>query len=125
MVALRRLHVHKLNADPPFAAMADDGVHLQLSKWMIVVDAEMNFNFRSRGVLDLAQDAHANRTHVRQEAGHEMAGWTKQDAPIGGAPGAASAFGGWIVGQMSNRNSRGPGGMLLAQGDSRTVSTIC
>jgi hypothetical protein len=93
MFALRRLHVHKLNADPPFAAIADDGAHLQLSKRMIVVNAKMNFNFRSCWVLNLAQDAHANRAQVRQEAGHEMAGWTKQNAPIGGASGAASPFG--------------------------------
>lgn len=107
VVALGRLHVHKLNAYPPFPAMADDGAHLQLSGGVIVMNAEMNFNFRSRRVLNLTQDTHANRAHVRQEAGHEFVRWAKQNAPVGGASGAASAFGRWIVGQMSNRNSGG------------------
>jgi len=34
--------------------MADDRAHLQFSGGMIVVNSEMNFNFRSRGVLNFA-----------------------------------------------------------------------
>jgi hypothetical protein len=114
MVALRGLHVYELNAYPPFATMADDRTHLQLSGGMIVVNAEMNFNFHSCGVLDLTQDAHANRAHVRQETGYELTGRAKQNAPISGASGAVSPFGRLIVGQLRNRNSRGPRGKLLA-----------
>jgi len=53
MVALCGFHVHKLNANFPLAAMADDSDHLQFSGGAIVVNAEMNFNFRSHGILDL------------------------------------------------------------------------
>jgi hypothetical protein len=116
MVALGRFHVHKLNAYPPFSAMADDGTHLQLSGGAIVMNAEMNFNFRSRRVLGLTQNAHANGAHVRQETGREFVRWAKQDAPIGGTPSTASAFGRWIVRQMSNRNSRGPRGCFWPKG---------
>jgi hypothetical protein len=93
MVTLGRFHVHKLNADSPFAAMANHGAHLQLSGGSIVVNAEVNFNFRPHRVLNLTQDANAYWAHVRQESGHELAGRAKQNAPIGGAPGAASPFG--------------------------------
>jgi hypothetical protein len=125
MVALRGLYVHKLNAQPPFAAMADDGAHLQLPGGMIAVNAEMNFNFRSRGVLNLTQDTDANWAQVCQEASHELVRWAKQDAPIGGAPGAASPFGRWIVGQSSNRISPSRGGKLLARGCLRRLTTNC
>jgi hypothetical protein len=37
VVTLRGLHIHELNAYPSFATMADDGPHLQLSGWMIVM----------------------------------------------------------------------------------------
>jgi hypothetical protein len=100
VVSLRRLHIHKLNAHSPFAAMADYGTHLQLSSRTIVVNAEMNFNFCACGILDLTQDAYANRAHVRQKARHKLAGWAKQNTPIGGASGAGPPFGRWIVGQF-------------------------
>jgi hypothetical protein len=54
MIALGGLYVHKLNAHSSFAAMADDGTHLQLSGRMIVINVEVDFNFRSYGVLAFA-----------------------------------------------------------------------
>jgi hypothetical protein len=77
MVTLGRFQVHKLNADSSFAAMADHGAHLQLSGGMIVVNSEMNFNFRSQRVLNFTQNANAHRGHVRQETGYELAGRSK------------------------------------------------
>jgi hypothetical protein len=74
MVALLGRDIHELNTHPPFATMADNGPHLQLSGWTVVVNAEMNFNFRSRRVLYFAQDADAYRAHVCEESGHELAG---------------------------------------------------
>ena len=121
VVTLRRFHVDKLNAYPTFFAMADDGAHLQLSGVVIVMNAEMNFNFRSRRVLGLTQNAHAHRPHICQETGRELVGRAKQNAPIGGAPCAASAFGRWIVRQMSNRNSRGPRGCFWPNGCSQKI----
>jgi hypothetical protein len=85
--------------------MADDSAHLQFSGGMIVVNPEMNFDFRSGGVLNLTQNAYAHRAHVRQEAGDELVCWAEQNAPISGAPRAASPFGRWVVGQSSNRDS--------------------
>ena len=114
MVALLGRDIHELNAHSPFATMADDGPHLQLSGWAVVVNAEMNFNFRSHRILNLAEDAHANRAHVCEESGHELAGRTEQNAPIGGASSDASPFGRLIVSQSSNRNCPGPRGKLLA-----------
>jgi hypothetical protein len=54
MIALGGFHVHKLNAYSPLAAMADEGTHLQLPGRTIVINGEMDFNFRSYGVLDFA-----------------------------------------------------------------------
>src|SRR5260370_27157022 len=125
VVALGRLHVHELNAHLPLAAMTDHRAHLQLSGWIILVNTKMNFNLRSHRVLSLAQDSNAYRAHVRQKAGHELVGRTKQNARIGGAQGAVSPFGRWIGGQMSNRNSGGPRGKACSPRDSRKVSTIC
>ena len=107
VVALRRLHIHELDSYPSFAAMPDHRAHLQLSGRMIVVHTKMNFNFRSCGILNLAQDTHAHRAHICQETGRELVGRAKQNAPVGGAPGASSPFGRWIFWQSSNRNSRG------------------
>jgi len=54
MIALGGFYVHELNAHSSLAAMADDGTHLQLPGRMIDINAEMDFNFRSYGVLDFA-----------------------------------------------------------------------
>lgn len=59
VVALRGLDIHELDAYPPFATMVGDGTHLQLSGWMIVANAEMDFNLRSHRVLYFVQDAYA------------------------------------------------------------------
>jgi hypothetical protein len=125
MVALLGRDIRELNTHTPFATMADDGPHLQLSGWMAIVNAEMNFNFRSNRVLFFAQDADAYRAHVCEESGHELAGRTEQNAPIGGASSDASPFGRLIVSQSRNRNCPGPQGKLLARACSRKISTIC
>jgi hypothetical protein len=125
VVALRRLYVHEVNAHPTFGTMADDRAHLQFSSGVIVVNTEMNFNFRSHGVLNLTQDAHAQRAHVCQETGDELVGWAKQNAPISGAPRTASPFGRWIVGQSSNRISPGLRGKLLTRGCLERLSMNC
>lgn len=114
MVALLGRYIHELNTHSPFATMADDGPHLQLSGWTVVVNAEMNFNFCSHRVLSFAQDADAYRAHVCEESGHELAGRTEQNAPIGGASSDASPFRRLIVSQSSNRNCPGPRGKLAA-----------
>jgi hypothetical protein len=105
--------------------MADYTAQLQLSCAMIVLNAEMNFNLRSRRQWSRTQDAHAQGAHVRQEADGELIRWTQQDAPIGGAPGAASPFGRLIIGQLSNRIFPGRPGKLLARGGLLKLSTNC
>lgn len=125
MIALRGLHVYEVHAQPSFATMANHRAHLQFSGGMIIVNTEMNFNFRSHGILNFTQDAHAQRAHIREEAGDEMVGWAEQNAPISGAPGAAPSFGRWIVGQSSNRNSQACGGKLQARGGVDRLSMNC
>jgi hypothetical protein len=109
VVTLRRLHVQELNAQSPLTGMADHRLHLQFSGRMIVVNAEVNFNLHTNGILNLTKDAYAYWAHVRQETRDKLIGRTKQNAPIGSAPGAASPFGSSGVGQWSNRISRPAG----------------
>ena len=62
MIALRSVHVHKMDPDSPFPAMAHNGVHFQSSLDFRFLNAEVNFNFCSDGVLFLAQNAYSNGT---------------------------------------------------------------
>ena len=82
-------------------------MHLKFSRGMIVVNAKVNFNFRPQDKLTFTQNADALGAHVRQETGHKLAARTKQNAPIRGAPGAASPFGRSNLRQSSDRNSLG------------------
>jgi len=124
VVSLVGFHVDELNAYLPFAGMADHSTHQQLSGWLIIVNAKMNFNFRAHRVLNFTQNAYANGTQVREEARHELAARAKQNAPIGGASSGASAFGRVIVRQSSNRicPSRGK---PPARANAGRLSTIC
>lgn len=61
MIALSRVHIHKMDADSSLSTMTHDGAHLESSPDFRFLNPEVNFNFRSDRVLFFAQDAHANR----------------------------------------------------------------
>jgi len=67
MIALRSVHVHKMDTDSPFPAMAHNGAHFQSSLDFRFLNAEVNFNFRPHRILFFAQDAHPNRAQVGEE----------------------------------------------------------
>jgi len=67
MIALRDVQVDKMDANSSFPAMAQDGAHLASSADSRFLDSEMNLDLCADGILFFAQNAHANRTQVRQE----------------------------------------------------------
>lgn len=99
MIALGRVHIHKMDSDFPLAAVTHDGAHPQFSAKFGFLDSEVNFDFCSDRELFFAQNADSNGAQVREDSLCELARGSEQHAPISGAPGARSPFGSIVVGQ--------------------------
>lgn len=120
MIALRGVHVDKMDADSSLSAMTHDGAHFYPAPDFRFFDPEMDFDFCSDGVLLLAKDAHPDRTQVSQEAGRELTRRPKENPPIRGAPRAGSSFVGIVVGQSLSVSCKRPKPKIAA-----TLTMIC
>ena len=64
MIALCGVHVHEMDANSAFPAMAHDCTHLESSAGFGFLNSEVNFDFCSHRTLPFTQYAHSNGTQI-------------------------------------------------------------
>ena len=86
MIALRRLHIYKMDPDSALPAVANDRAQLQAAAEFVFLNSKMNFDFSSNGILLFTQNADPDGTQVGQKSRRQIAIGPEQDAPVGGPP---------------------------------------
>ena len=92
MIALRGVHIYKMDPDSALPAVANDRAQLQAAAEFVFLNSKMNFDFSSNGILLFTQNADPDGTQVGQESRRQIAGRAEQDSPVGGPPPAGPSF---------------------------------